>query len=71
MIKQRLLKSICKLRMETILKITMPLGFLIIFIYSFDSKGQVVSYRIKLLFNFKIQLTQELVSLHPSYAFVA
>lgn len=49
-----LLKPICKLRMETILKITMALGFLLLFIYNFDSKGQVVSCRIKLLFNFKI-----------------
>ena len=49
----------------------MALGFLLLFIYSFDSKGQVVSCRIKLLFNFKIKLTQELVSLHPSYAFVS
>lgn len=41
--------------METILKITMALGFLLLFLHSFDSKGQVVSCRIKFKITFQLQ----------------
>jgi len=57
--------------MKIMLKTTMALGFLLLFIYSFDSKGKVVSCRIKFLFNFKIQWMKELVSLHLSDAFIS